>query len=150
MPRLSILALLPFLLAGCGPNQSTDHPGGEAMGDGLVNLDGEVVFAEPAAELPPDAVIKISLADVSRADAPSVKLAQAVLGPEARAPYTFSLAYDPATIDPRFRYAVQARIESGGGLAYINTEHIDAFANGEKGPVSVRVHRVGGAGAVPP
>jgi len=66
-----------------------------------------------------------------------------MLGPGPQVPYWFSLTYDPRTIDPRFRYAVQARVESGGRLLYINTEHIDAFANGVEGPVSVRVSRVG-------
>lgn len=135
------LAWLALIVSGCGP----DLPDAGPMDDGLIDLRGTVELVEPG-PLPPGAIIRVTLADVSRADAPAVPIATTELGPEAGEPYAFSLAYDPGRVDTRFRYAVQTRIESDGKLLYINTRYIDAFASGGTGPVSVPVHRVGAAG----
>ncbi|MCG6867861.1 MAG: hypothetical protein LJE91_03785 [Gammaproteobacteria bacterium] len=60
MPRFFIMALLPFLLASCSPNHDAHEPGGTAMEDRLANLEGEVVFADPAL-VPLDTLIKVTL-----------------------------------------------------------------------------------------
>jgi len=104
-------------------------------------VSGSVFYRERMA-LPPDAVITVKLVDVSRQDAPATVLAEQVIEPEASVPVEFALEYDPAAIDDRMSYAVQARIESGGELMFINTEHIPVITRG--GPtedVEVLVHR---------
>jgi putative lipoprotein len=37
-------------------------------------------------------------------------------------PFAFEIAYDAARIDARYSYAVQARIEDGGTLRFINDQ----------------------------
>lgn len=72
--------------------------------------------------LPPNAVVEVTLADVSRAGAPAIVLAsQAVVAGGRQVPIPFELVYDPTQIDPRYSYAVQARITVDGQLRYINT-----------------------------
>jgi uncharacterized lipoprotein YbaY len=84
-------------------------------------LTGTVTYRVRSA-LPEDAVVKVSLVDVSRADAPATVLAQQEIVTGAQqVPIPFELKYDPAAIDERYTYAVQARIEIGGQLAFIST-----------------------------
>ena len=84
---------------------------------------GVVTYRQRIA-LPPDAVVRVQLQDVSRADAPSVVLGEQVIESMGRqVPFPFSIAYDPATIDPRGRCTVRARIESAAGdLLWTNTQ----------------------------
>jgi uncharacterized lipoprotein YbaY len=84
---------------------------------------GAVFYRERIA-LPPDATVVVKLVDVSRADAPAVVLAEQKIVPEGSVPVAFELEYDPAQIDERMSYAVQARIEAGGGLMFTTTEMI--------------------------
>jgi uncharacterized lipoprotein YbaY len=84
-------------------------------------LTGTVSYRVRSA-LPDDAVVKVSLVDVSRADAPATVLAeQQIITGGQQVPIPFELKYDPAAIDQRYTYAVQARIEIGGQLAFIST-----------------------------
>jgi putative lipoprotein len=83
---------------------------------------GTVTYRERIA-LPPDATIRVQLVDVSRADAPSVMLGEQVFQAQGRQPpFSFSIPYDPAGIDPRMTYAVQARIEIGGALRFVSDQ----------------------------
>ena len=106
-------------------------------------VSGSVFYRERIA-LPPDAVTTVRLVDVSRQDVAAVVLAEQEIVAEGRnVPFDFALEYDPASIDDRMSYAVQARIESGGELMFTTTEHIpvitrDAPTEG----VKVLVHRV--------
>jgi len=87
-------------------------------------LDGRITY-RPRMALPPNAVLEIALEDVSRADAPAVTLASQtlVLG-ERQVPVPFQLMYDSEQIDPRFTYALRARISVDGELRFINTTSI--------------------------
>jgi putative lipoprotein len=82
------------------------------------------VFYRERIVLPPDAAVIVKLVDVSRADAPAVVLAEQRIVPAGSVPVAFELEYDAAQIDDRMSYAVQARIEAGGGLMFTTTEMI--------------------------
>jgi putative lipoprotein len=64
--------------------------------------------------VPPDAVLEALLEDVSKDDAPAALIATTRIEKPGNPPYTFEVAYDPATIDESHRYAVRARIRAGG------------------------------------
>jgi uncharacterized lipoprotein YbaY len=82
---------------------------------------GTVTYRERIA-LPPSAVVQVSLQDVSRADAPATILGEQTIETAGRqVPIPFEIAYDPAAIDPRFRYAVRARITVDGQLMFTST-----------------------------
>jgi uncharacterized lipoprotein YbaY len=103
---------------------------------------GAVFYRERIA-LPPDARIIVKLVDVSRADAPAVVLAEQEIVPEGSVPVAFELEYDPAQIDERMSYAVQARIESGGGLMFTTTQMIPVITrDSPTEDVQVLVQRV--------
>ncbi len=106
---------------------------------GMKTIEGSVWYRERMA-LPPTAEVQITLEDVARADAPSARIASTSVKPEGGPPFAFSLAYDPARLNDRGRYALRARIESEGRLLFISTEHIPAFDRAQ--PVEIVVSRV--------
>jgi uncharacterized lipoprotein YbaY len=73
--------------------------------------------------LPPGAKIEVQLVDVSRADAPAIILAeQTIITDGQQVPIPFQLTYNPNQINPRYFYAVQARILINKQLRWINTD----------------------------
>lgn len=96
--RAMIVLGMVGVLSGCAALQ-TDR----------TTVTGSVSYRERIALSSDDTFLVVRLLDISRADAPSVEIAslrQAVSNP----PMVFVLPYDPADIDPRFTYAVEAKI----------------------------------------
>ena len=83
------------------------------------SVTGTVSYPGGAA-LPPGAELTVRLEDVSRADAPSVTIAERVIANPGQSPIRFEIGYDPANIDDRFDYAIQATITQGDTLLFIN------------------------------
>ena len=76
------------------------------------------------------------LVDVSRADAPAIVLGEQVIpGNGKQVPFMLEIAYDPAMIVPAHTYAVQARIEAGRKLLFINDRRYAVITRGE--PIQV-------------
>ena len=106
---------------------------------------GSVLYRERMA-LPPEATLTVRLVDVSRADAPAVLLGEQVITPTGQVPIPFEIAYDPAQIDERMSYAVQARIEAGGELMFITTQHFPVITRGNPSTdLEIVLERVGGS-----
>src|SRR5690606_2626482 len=79
----------------------------------LVTLSGTVLYRERIA-LPREARLAVRISDVSRMDAPALVVAEIDVATKGRqVPIPFEIAYDPARIDARGRYAVSARIVDG-------------------------------------
>lgn len=105
-------------------------------------VDGTVTYLQRIA-LPPEAVIQVQLVDVSRADAPAIVLATTSFQAGGRqVPFAFALPYDPARIDERYTYAVQARITLDGQLRFISTERYAVITRGNPTTVEVIVRPV--------
>jgi uncharacterized lipoprotein YbaY len=85
----------------------------------------------PRIALPPQAVIEVQLVDVSRADAPAqVISSQTITANGRQVPFAFELPYDPAQIEERYTYAVQARITIDGQLRFISTQRYSVLTRG--------------------
>jgi uncharacterized lipoprotein YbaY len=85
----------------------------------------------PRIALPPSAIVEVTLADVSRADAAALVLAtQRIQAAGRQVPFPFELGFDPAQIDERFTYAVSARISDGGRLLFVSTRRYDVLTRG--------------------
>jgi putative lipoprotein len=137
---LGIVAAL--LLSACAGK--TAAPGGTAGAPPRVT--GTVTYLQRIA-LPPTALIKVQLADVSRADAPAIVLGEALIRAEGgQVPFPFAIAYDPAKIDQRFTYAVSARIEDGGKLLFITDTRYPVLTRGAPSHVELVLRPVSGAG----
>jgi putative lipoprotein len=136
--RLSVVvgALLPLIVAGCGPYHGT--PPSRAA------VTGSVTYRERSA-LPPDAVVRVQLSDVSRQDAAAIPVAHATLTPAGRqVPLPFELRYDPKAIDSTHTYAVRATIESGGRLIFTTTTASTVVTRGRPTHVDLVLARVPG------
>jgi uncharacterized lipoprotein YbaY len=98
----------------------------------------------PRIALPPNAVVEVTLADVSRADAPAITLAsQSLITGGRQVPIPFELVYNPDQIEQRFTYAVQARITVAGELQFISTRRFAVITQGRPTQVQVQVDPVG-------
>lgn len=93
-------------------------------------LTGTVSYRQRIA-LPPNAVIEVTLADVSKMDVASTVIAtQTIMMDGRQAPAAYELKYDPAVIQPQNSYAVSARILVDGRLRFISTQRYSALTRG--------------------
>jgi putative lipoprotein len=140
LKRGSIL-LAAFTLAACSGMSAAPVGGGA----GAARVTGTVTYLQRIA-LPPTAVIKVQLIDVSRADASATVLGeQLITAGGKQVPFAFEIPYDPAKIDQRFSYAVSARIEDGGKLLFINDQRYAVITRGAPTHLDMVLRLVGGA-----
>ena len=95
----------------------------------FLTLTGSVTLRQPA-QLPVDALLTVTLEDVSRADAPAVTLAQTQTTLHGQqAPIGFALVYPGPAVQPGAVYAARARLTLGDDLLFTTTEHnrVDAL-----------------------
>lgn len=105
---------------------------------------GTVSYRERIA-LPPTAVVKLQLLDVSFADVAATVLDSLTLRPSEgkQVPYEFLLRYDPAQINARNTYAVQARILVDGKLLFTTTQAYPVITHGNPLDVNIVLQQVG-------
>lgn len=103
------------------------------------SVDGEVFYLQRMA-LPPAATLKVTLQDVTLADAPAQILASQNGPIKGQVPLPFHLTYDQKQVQPGHTYSVSARIEVDGKLLMISTERytVDLTLD-EKPPVKIRL-----------
>lgn len=82
-----------------------------------VKLTGSAAYRERIA-LEPGSILDVELLDVSRPDAPAIRLSAMRVLAETQVPIRFSLYYDPALIDPAHTYSVSARLLSGDRVLF--------------------------------
>jgi putative lipoprotein len=105
------------------------------------DLHGSVGYRERVA-LPPEALVEVTLEDVSKMDVASVVLAQQILRPEGQVPVTFRLAYDDNMVEERGRYAVRALIWVGDDVLWRSTQSFAALTQDAPAQVDVMVERM--------
>lgn len=94
--------------------------------------------------LPPQAVIEVTLVDISRADAPATVIGrQQIVADGRQAPFPFTISYDPALINPAGRYAVRATITIDGILRYTSTRIYPVITGNNPNVVEIVVEPVG-------
>ena len=104
-------------------------------------VSGTVYYHQRIA-LPPDASVEVKLVDISKQDVPATTIAEQRITNPGQVPVPFELHYDPAKIDSRMTYAVQARIEQGGKLLFISTSVFPVITRGNPTHVEVKVDPV--------
>jgi len=90
--------------------------------------------------LPPGALLDLDLLDVSRADAPSIRLSSQRFRIGAM-PFTGQLAYDSAVIDDRMSYVVAGRILQGDDVLYLTTTSYPVLTRGGGDSVEIVLDR---------
>jgi putative lipoprotein len=98
---------------------------------------GTVTYRERMA-LPPDAELEVTLADVSRTDAPAVVVGKQVIRTAGKSvPIPFEIQYRESEIDPRHTYHIQARISRAGKALFISDQPYRVLTNGVPGQVEL-------------
>lgn len=144
---LPLVGLIGFSLAGCaaGGSAGSGSSGGGAPGESAA-VRGTVTYRERMA-LPPGAVIKVTLSDVSLMDAPAKVLAETTFTAGGKqVPFPFVLTYDPAGIKPQNRYAVRAAILIDGTMAWTTDTTYPVITRESPNQVELLLKRV----ATPP
>jgi uncharacterized lipoprotein YbaY/heat shock protein HslJ len=118
--RFLFAFFLASLAVGCKPQDKVNAAGtGAEAPPSTAAVTGTVSYRERMA-LSPDALVQVSLQDISRADAPAIELARMEISNPGQVPIPFELEYDPAGIDERMTYSVSARITDRGKLIFIS------------------------------
>lgn len=133
MNRLLTFFATPLLTAGLLSACASQTP--------TASVTGEVFYLQRMA-LPPQAVLSVTLQDVSLADAPSIELARQQGTVNGQVPLPFKLDYNTQQVDPRHRYSVSARIELDGRLLFISTQHYGVKLDGSDQPLRIRLDPV--------
>lgn len=121
-----------------------DGDGGGARATGLPGVVSGSITYRLRIALTPAAVVEVTLAGVSRADAPAVVIGQQVIADPGQVPIFFEIASDPAMTDERPEYAVQVRITDGGRLAFVTTRRYAVLTRGNPAQLEIIVDAVGG------
>lgn len=138
LPFVSVLALL---LGACAkPTTRTSAPM-RAVAAAQDSIVGTVAYRERQM-LPPGAVLRLELQDVSKPGAAATVVAErTVLTRSQPGPLSFSLPYDTLRIDPTNTYAVQARIEADGQLLFANAAAYPVITRGNPKRLQMMLRR---------
>ena len=97
---------------------------------GPLALTGHVLYRERMA-LPPAAVVKVVLLDVSRADAPAKEISQVTFDVAGKqSPFPFRMLFDSGDIKATQTYAVRAQILLDGKMIFTSTIHYPVITRG--------------------
>ncbi len=113
---------------------------GSAMAD-FQELHGSVLYREKIA-LPPEAMVEVTLEDVSKMDVKSTVLASQTLKPTGQVPVAFQLSYDDAMVEDRGQYSVRAVIRVGEDVLWRSTQSFPALTGDAPDTVDVLVERM--------
>lgn len=103
------------LFSGLAATKPTSKPTQQAT------VTGSVTYRQRIA-LPPNAIVRVKLQDVSRADAPATLVAEQTIPTNGKqVPIPFTLNYNPSQILANHNYAVSAEIRVDGKLRWIST-----------------------------
>jgi uncharacterized lipoprotein YbaY/heat shock protein HslJ len=120
---------------------------GNALAQGSIS--GTATYRECIA-LPPDAVFEATLEDVSKADARAEVLGRATIKRPSAPPFQFTIDYDPARIEPRFRYALRATIRARSRLLFTTDKHYPVLTQGAPQSADLLLRRVSAEAATAP
>lgn len=135
MPALCLaIAVLTCASAAVAADQAQTPPSksdsNEALAAKALMVEGTVSYRERMA-LPPNAVLQVSVEDVSLMDAPAKLLAQhqEVLGGK-QVPLAFAIPVAPELLQAGHRYGVRATIMVDGQLRFTSTRHYPVLTPG--------------------
>ena len=107
-----VLLLVPVLI-GCGGLSSDSR-----------TVTGTVIYRQKIA-LPADAVVTVTLIDISRADAPANVVGQQVIETKGKqVPFSFAVSYDASKIEENHSYSVRATIRDGSGKLLFTSDTV--------------------------
>jgi len=137
-----VIALVLTLMTNCSTPQAqgnNQNMQGSAQG---TTIEGTATYRERIA-IPPNSVFEAVLEDVTIADAKATRIGQTSFSPPSGPPIRFSIAFDPARIDPSRMYSVRARIVVNGRLMFTSDKLHPVLTRGTGHPVNILLKMVG-------
>ncbi|WP_076411627.1 META domain-containing protein [Shewanella sp. UCD-KL12] len=107
----------------------------------MKSLDVNVIYLDRRM-LPANAVLEVTLEDISRADAAADVISAYSLTDIGTPPYAVSIEYDASKILDRHRYSLRATIKVADSLVFTSTTNIDPFVEGVNQPIEIKLDRV--------
>ncbi|MBE1159988.1 YbaY family lipoprotein [Dyella acidiphila] len=141
--RHGLLLSAALLLAGCSWMPHFGHKDKAPQQLTLMkSLTGEVDYTLTH-ELPADAYLDVTLADVSKQDAPARIIATDHIAPIGASPVTFVLSYEPSALGSGVDFAVSATIKQGDRILARNDTQVSVLGrSGNEGPVRVVIAEI--------
>ena len=115
----------------------------------LATIEGQATYRERMA-VRPGVVLEVELLDISRADAPSERLALIRIKAQGQVPIPFTLHYDPAMIQPNRTYAVTAKLIFEGKVIFRSDTVQRVLTRGAPDSVEILMVRTAASDVVPP
>jgi putative lipoprotein len=115
----------------------------------LATIEGEASYRERIV-LRAGAVLEVELLDISRADAPSQRLASIRIRAQGQVPIPFTLDYDPAMIEQNHTYAVTAKLILQGKVIYRSDTVHPVLTRGASNTVEILMVRMAAGDAAAP
>jgi len=140
--RYGMLPVGLVVLAGCSwmPHFGRHQAAQQQML--MKSLSGEVDYQLSYA-LPADAYLEVTLADISRQDAPARVIATDRIAPVGTSPVSFVLSYEPRDLGQGTDFAVSASIKQGDRTLAVNDTQTQVLGqSGNDGPLLVKVSEV--------
>lgn len=135
-----LVGLIFMSVAGGGYSAPTAASGGAIASDvvsGTVTYRARIAF-------PLDAVVEVSLSDVSKMDVAAPVIAKTTFSPKGRqVPLPFTLRYDPRDINPDRTYTVRAVIRSSGLMIFTTNRAYEVITRGNPTHIELRLVQVG-------
>ena len=112
---------------------------GDPILDYMAAVVGNVV-ADPGAQLPEGAIVRVQVSDVSLADAPAAIIGEQIIQGATQFPIPFAVTYDPEIIVENHTYGVSVRVEdSAGNLIFSSTTAYNVITSGNPSELDVAV-----------
>ena len=135
MPRIvAVLALLAMT--------SLSRPAWAAGTPGVPQITGTVTYRLRIA-LPPNAVLRVQVQDVSRQDVAATTVAEATMQTGGKqVPLPFAVAYEESAVDSKHTYSVRATISADDQLLWTSTTSTPVITNGAPTHVDIDLSQV--------
>ena len=114
---ITAIGAIVFLAAAGHAQKDDKEKPKKAVVSGTIECQAEAIFE-------PGTIARVSVQDVSKADAAATTIGEQVIKDLKKFPIAFAVEYDPAAIQPKSTYAVRVRIETGKRLDYINDTNV--------------------------
>jgi putative lipoprotein len=135
---LPIVVGLMSLLVGC--SEQSKPAESDVMTATTEQISGRVLYRERML-LPPGAVLKVSLEDVSKMDVASTVIATTYVVADGTPPYPFIVEYPALAIDNRNQYNLRATIRLNEKLLFTSTRQLDPFRDTQT-PIEITLSKI--------
>jgi putative lipoprotein len=135
--RVALLIFTSLWLAACATTDGTNGGDSIAPGD---TVTGTVSYRERIT-LPPGAVVQVRLLDVPGPNETPTPIADATITDAGQVPIEFAIEFDPATIDGRHAYQLEATVYVNGRAVYRNSDPYPVITRGHGLTADVLVKR---------